>query len=173
MSLQQKFLLTFGPGWFAGITLGDWLRLLARNGFSVDPAYWPRVASISLYAAINTAFRWPESWLFDAKIRKTPVESPLFILGHPRSGTTHLHNLLVVDERFATPNFFQVNYPHTFLTAEAWATKILQLLHFQATLHGQHDAEPGDSLRRGVGALRDDIAVLLRGLVVSPASGTL
>lgn len=126
MSLQQKFLLTLGPGWFAGITLGDWLKLVARNGFSIDAPYWPRLASISLYAAINTAFRWPEAWLFDAKIRRTPVESPLFILGHPRSGTTHLHNLLSVDQRFATPNFFQVNYPHTFLTAEAWATKILQ-----------------------------------------------
>src|SRR5262245_40763610 len=100
MSWQQQFLLTFGPGWFGGITLGDWLRLRSRNCVSVYPAYWPRVASISLCAVINTAFRWPESWLFDAQIRQTPVESPLFILGHPRSGTTHLHNLLAVDERF-------------------------------------------------------------------------
>ena len=46
------------------------------------------------------------------------VPPPLFVLGHWRSGTTHLHYLLGLDDRFAFPNFYQVIYPHTFLTTE-------------------------------------------------------
>jgi hypothetical protein len=42
----------------------------------------------------------------------------LFILGIWRSGTTHLHNLFAQDDRFAYPTFYQVLYPHTFLTTE-------------------------------------------------------
>jgi hypothetical protein len=48
------------------------------------------------------------------------VAPPLFILGVWRSGTTHLHNLLAQDDRFAFPNFYQVMYPATFLCTE-WA----------------------------------------------------
>jgi len=42
----------------------------------------------------------------------------LFIIGHWRSGTTHLHNLLSVDRRFAYANFAQISIPHTFLLGE-------------------------------------------------------
>ncbi len=47
------------------------------------------------------------------------IQRPLFILGHWRSGTTHLHNLLTRNDRFAFPNLYQVLNPHTFLTTEA------------------------------------------------------
>ena len=52
------------------------------------------------------------------------VMPPLFILGHYRHGTTHLQNLLSLDERFAFPNMYQVSYPHSFLTTEAANSKI-------------------------------------------------
>lgn len=32
--------------------------------------------------------------------------SPVFVLGHPRTGTTHLHNLLSCDPRFAFATTF-------------------------------------------------------------------
>ncbi len=34
--------------------------------------------------------------------RRVPVRQPLFVLGPPRSGTTHLHNVLARDGRFTT-----------------------------------------------------------------------
>ena len=46
--------------------------------------------------------------------------TPLFILGHYRSGTTHLHNLLALEPQFSAPNFFQALNPHTFLSTEPW-----------------------------------------------------
>ena len=54
--------------------------------------------------------------------------APLFILGHYRSGTTHLHNLLALDPQFAAPTFFQVLNPHTFLTTERLAAPVADRL---------------------------------------------
>ena len=51
-------------------------------------------------------------------VEATPVEPPLFILGHWRHGTTHLHNLLAQDPQFAYPTLYQTLYPRTFLTTE-------------------------------------------------------
>lgn len=45
------------------------------------------------------------------------VKSPVFIIGHPRSGTTYLHNLMMKDPQFSTPQLYEVlfpNYPNTF-----------------------------------------------------------
>ena len=56
------------------------------------------------------------------------VQAPLFILGHYRSGTTHLHNLLALDPQFAAPTFFQVLNPHTFLTTERLAAPLADRL---------------------------------------------
>jgi len=47
------------------------------------------------------------------------TQPPLFILGHWRSGTTLLHNLLTQDsDQFAYANTYQVVNPHTFLSTE-------------------------------------------------------
>lgn len=50
--------------------------------------------------------------------RKTQVFRPVFILGHYRSGTTHLQNLLTRDFRFVSPNYLQTTFPKTFLSTE-------------------------------------------------------
>jgi hypothetical protein len=52
------------------------------------------------------------------------TEPPLFVLGHWRTGTTHLHNLLAQDSvRFAYANTYQVVNPHTFLCTEEVNTR--------------------------------------------------
>ncbi|WP_427846519.1 sulfotransferase [Aromatoleum aromaticum] len=48
---------------------------------------------------------------FQARIRDVRIKPPIFVLGHWRSGTTHLHNLLSLDPQFAYPNFYQVTNP--------------------------------------------------------------
>jgi hypothetical protein len=111
--------------YLAGITAGDWWRLLRQNHFAVDPAYFHRAAVISLLSVFNSIARKTEERKFAAEIEATPItKPPLFILGHWRSGTTHLHNLLAQDdEQFAYANTYQVINPHTFLTTEEANTK--------------------------------------------------
>ena len=46
-------------------------------------------------------------------------KAPVFILGHPRTGTTLLHSLLALDdERFTFCNTFMAGFPHCFLFFE-------------------------------------------------------
>jgi hypothetical protein len=116
VSWRETFAATIGPGALCGLTLGDWLRLLIDNRFAVDPPYWLRAALISAGSVQNSLFGMWERWRYTAAIRATQPHPPLFILGIWRSGTTHLHNLLARDKRFAFPTSYEMLYPHTFLT---------------------------------------------------------
>lgn len=80
---------------------------------------------ISLLSLFNSFHCRREARLFDEEIEATEItKPPLFILGHWRSGTTHLHNLLAQDDSyFAYANTYQVVNPHTFLTTEEANTR--------------------------------------------------
>jgi omega-hydroxy-beta-dihydromenaquinone-9 sulfotransferase len=109
-----------------GVTFVDWLRLLRRERFRVNPIYWPRALWITGMSLANSVgAQWVERW-FGAAIEATRVEAPIFILGHYRSGTTHLHELLATDPRFASPNRFQTFNPRTFLGTERWLAPVVE-----------------------------------------------
>jgi hypothetical protein len=110
---------SLGHNYLAGITFGAWWRLLWENRFTVYPIYAHRAAFISLSALLNSWYARQERGRHGAGIAKTRItQPPVFILGHWRSGTTHLHNLLALDPRFAFANTYQVVNPATFLTTE-------------------------------------------------------
>lgn len=118
MDWRQQFRVAFTPGMFLGITFGDWFHFLRENRYPVEAPYWGRAASITVNSLLNSFFRWREELVYGAAVRAVKIPPPVFILGHWRSGTTHLHNLLSQDHRFAYPNVYQVNFPHTFLSTE-------------------------------------------------------
>ena len=74
-----------------GAGLRSWARALAKYGGSIGVAYWPRVVAITSMIALNAPLRWWERLRFGRRIVKAIVQDPVFILGHPRSGTTYLH----------------------------------------------------------------------------------
>jgi LPS sulfotransferase NodH len=148
MSWRELFATRVGPGAMCGITLGDWLRLLADNRFAVDPPYWLRAAFISGASLQNSLFACWEHWRYGAAIRATRVERPLFVLGIWRSGTTHLHNLLSRDSRFAYPDFFEVFYPHTFVST-GWFNRWV-LARFLP------ERRPQDNVRMAIGEPQED-----------------
>ena len=47
-------------------------------------------------------------------------EAPLFIIGHWRTGTTWLHELLILDERHAYPTTYECFDPNHFLLTEGF-----------------------------------------------------
>ena len=114
-----------GHNYLAGITAGDWWLLLRENGFGVDPTYYHRAAVVSLLSLFNSWHRRQEEKQFHTAVEATEISRPpVFILGHWRSGTTHLHNLLAQDDaQFAYANTYQVVNPHTFLTTEEANTR--------------------------------------------------
>ncbi|MCA9240827.1 MAG: sulfotransferase [Planctomycetales bacterium] len=105
-------LLSFAP-------LDRWLVLLWQARFRVGLAYLPRLTVTLIASALNTIISLPERLLAPLLLRHDPPD-PVFILGMPRSGTTHLHNLLSLDPRFRSPRNYEVFNPHGFLTG--WTT---------------------------------------------------
>src|SRR4051812_42954114 len=106
------------------MTLGDWWSLLRRHRLAIDPPHWFRALVQTALGASNSVVARLERLRFGRRIDATEVQPPLFILGHYRCGTTHLHNLLALDPQFAAPTFFQVLNPHTFLTTERVAAPL-------------------------------------------------
>jgi omega-hydroxy-beta-dihydromenaquinone-9 sulfotransferase len=119
MAVRLKHRWSLGHNYLAGVTAGAWWRLLKENRFAVDPTYWHRAAFVSALSLMNSWYRRSEEQKYGEQIAKTKLAGPpLFILGHWRSGTTHLHNILAQDEQFAFANTYQVVNPFTFLTTE-------------------------------------------------------
>lgn len=107
-----------GPGVLAGITLDIWLKLLRSQPGSIDFSRTPRALTLSLQSLKNSAWAAIESRRFHDRIQSVSILPPIFILGHWRSGTTFLHEILARDHRFGFPNSYQVSFPHTFLLTE-------------------------------------------------------
>lgn len=100
-----------------GATFGVWWQLLRRNRFAVDARYWPRALQLTASGLANSVAARLEERRYGRRIDSVRVRPPVFILGHYRSGTTHLHNLLALDPQFAHPTLLQTLYPDTFLTS--------------------------------------------------------
>ena len=71
----------------------------------------------------------PAGWSIGTgpRIDAQQVEAPVFILGHYRSGTTHLHELMALDPNFASPTRFQAYQPASFLATERWFARLNDL----------------------------------------------
>ncbi len=66
---------------------------------------------------------------FGRRILNTIVDPPpLFVLGHWRTGTTLLHELLVKDDRFNFPTTYQCMTPQHFLWSDRWLSSKLNWL---------------------------------------------
>ncbi|MBL8817801.1 MAG: sulfotransferase [Planctomyces sp.] len=115
--IPHRWSLEHNP--LSGLTFGLWCRLLRENGFDVDSCYLHRAAFISLMSLFNSACSACERLRYGGSLRDVSVRSdPVFVLGHWRSGTTHLHNLLSLDGQLTAPNTFQAVNPSSFLSTE-------------------------------------------------------
>ena len=124
MRWRETLAAVFGPGLFGGTSFGAWVRLLRANRLAVSPSSLPRFASATIGSIANSVMRQLENRKYGSEIERVEIRAPLFILGHWRSGTTHLHNLLARDHRLAFPNMYQVLNPETFLTTEAVISRL-------------------------------------------------
>ncbi len=130
MNKDLKHRWSIGHNYLTGITFGKWCKLLAENGFQISPAYLHRAVVITLASLSNSACAAIETLRYGRAIEQARVpEAPLFILGHWRSGTTYLHELLAQDTaQFQFPNTYQVVNPYTFFTTENFATRMFPWL---------------------------------------------
>jgi hypothetical protein len=87
--------------------------------------YWPRLLFITCMSVLNSFFALCDWLVYGRAVANQQLnDEPVFVLGHPRTGTTHLHNLLSKDERFAFATTFSVGFPSSFLCLRAVAPAI-------------------------------------------------
>jgi hypothetical protein len=138
----------WAPRFWAGMTWSVFAGLLSRNRYRVHPLRWPMAAFIAEFAAANSLLAKRQQRLYGEQIAATAIEPPIFILGHWRSGTTYLHELLSLDERFTTPTTFQVYNPHHFLISERTVSKYFPFI--------VPSVRPMDNMKVGIGSPQED-----------------
>jgi hypothetical protein len=96
----------------------SWLRLLNKSE-GIDKAFLPRVLFVSLSTCLTSPLKYYERLRYDRLVKNTAIHaSPIFIIGHWRSGTTHLHNLLCQDENMGYVSTYQALAPGFCLSGE-------------------------------------------------------
>jgi omega-hydroxy-beta-dihydromenaquinone-9 sulfotransferase len=89
-----------------------WLRLLVRNHFAVSPARLPFTLLGFVISLLNSILGLVQTLIFARRIRACLIEEPpIFIIGHWRTGTTFLHELLMLDERLTAPTTLECFAP--------------------------------------------------------------
>ena len=79
-------------------------------------------------AVFNTVLGLVESLIYGQQIRQQHIDPNIvFILGHPRSGTTHLHNIMTRDPKFGFVDTLQAFYPNCCFVMRGWLSVFLQL----------------------------------------------
>lgn len=106
-----------------------WISLLIRNRFAVHWRYWYIAITITIVSVIHTLLRYLQTILYWRSIRRTTVKhAPIFIIGHWRTGTTLLHELLILDDRHTFPNTYECFEPNHFLLTEWLFTRFFRFL---------------------------------------------
>ena len=103
----------------AGANVTNIFRLYAQNKFLISIRYIPRMLYATALSNIIAPFRIKENIKFNKKIKQTEIKlPPLFIIGHWRSGTTYIHNMLSLDTTFGYCSTFTSTVPGVFLGSE-------------------------------------------------------
>lgn len=109
------------PKFWHGLRMGDWASLAKQNWRTIAPRHWGTATTITGFSVFNSTFATLQQALLGRRIeRAKPQIAPLFVLGHWRSGTTMLHEMLMRDPAHACPNTYQCFAPHHFLVTDFW-----------------------------------------------------
>lgn len=109
------------PRIWLGCGFAGWVRLLWRNRCAVHWSCWHIAAIDSFASLVHLVLGAAERLIHGRRIARTPIrEAPIFILGHWRTGTTFLHELLIRDPRHSYPNTYACLVPNHFLLSERW-----------------------------------------------------
>jgi hypothetical protein len=117
------------PEWTPHLWIGcdafAWARLLVRGRFAVHWSKWYVAAAATAISIAHLALRLAQSAMFGGQVARTPIRhAPVFIIGHWRSGTTLLHELLIRDPRHAFPTTYECLAPNHFLISRSWLPKM-------------------------------------------------
>jgi hypothetical protein len=119
----------WAPRVWEGCDFFAWARLLIRNRFAVHWSCWYIALIVTVVSLCHTVLRCVQAAWYGDRPERTPVrEAPVFIIGHWRTGTTFLHELLILDPRHTYPTTYECLEPNHFLLTERFLTRVLWFL---------------------------------------------
>lgn len=135
-----------------------WGKLVAEYRHQISKQRLHIAAGVYMTSAVPPITNAIQKFLFGKKAEAMPlVSDPIFVLGHWRTGTTYLHELLALDEQFAYPTTFQCFHPLAFMACGWW---VKPLTSFLIPKH-----RPMDNMGMGWEAPQEDeFALLTMGL---------
>jgi hypothetical protein len=112
------------------MTFGEWMRFWAKEHHCRSHLLrTPMAALISLITPFNSVMGWVQEKRYGQAIEHTRItQPPVFIIGHWRSGTTFLHELMFLDSRFGSPTTYQCFAPRHFLITESIIARYMGFL---------------------------------------------
>jgi omega-hydroxy-beta-dihydromenaquinone-9 sulfotransferase len=109
----------------SGASLPNLIEILYKNRSELSWMHLPKIMLILVTPLLLFPFHLLEIIFYSGKIKRTPIsKDPVFIIGHFRSGTTYLHNLLCQDRQFGFPTTYQCFVPGVFLTGKGFIKAI-------------------------------------------------
>ena len=105
------------PAWY-GMNLRGWLHLLRKNRFAVRRNRIARACTNTIASLAQSLLGGLQKPLYECRVARTALQPPLFIVGHWRTSTTWLHELLASDPRHTAPSTYEcLQANHFLLTA--------------------------------------------------------
>ncbi|MEX2590291.1 MAG: sulfotransferase [Chitinophagales bacterium] len=125
MAKKEKFEAAIST--IAGSGFPVFLRAIKAH--TIDPGYKSRLWKSAVVSLIGEPFRWTEKLRYGKKIRDFEIKhDPIFILGHWRSGTTLLHNLIAQDPRMGYVTTYQSVFPNYTLSSRWLWRNMMKLM---------------------------------------------
>jgi hypothetical protein len=118
------------PRFWDGMTLRAWLKLLKSGNYRIVPIRWGMALLITLLAVFfNSPTAVLQKWRYGTRIRNTKLaDTPIFIIGHWRSGTTLLHEYMIRDSRFSFADTYACFAPEHFIMSRYTLRPLAALL---------------------------------------------
>lgn len=130
----------------AGSTIKNYFKIL-RTGH-VAPKFYFKICLTTIIVFIATPFHLWEKIVFRHKLKKFEFKKPpLFILGHWRSGTTLLHNMLTKDPSAAFLTTYQSVFPNNL--ASKWLFRTFMRINMP-------DKRPSDGVALNIDFPQED-----------------
>jgi hypothetical protein len=110
---------TWAPRIWQGLDFPALLRVLGRHRFAVHPFQWHTAGIMVGVSLTHSLLKGVERAAYRRELRDARLSAdPVFIIGHWRTGTTWLHELLRLDPRHSYASTYQCFEPHHFLLTE-------------------------------------------------------
>lgn len=120
------------PWWAArfwnGMPAPIWVGLLKRHGYRVSWRKFHILFGASYFAVANSVLNTLQTIICARRVDAAPQPAPIFIVGHWRSGTTHLHQILSQDPRLLTPSMYECFAPEHFLISRRVITRFKSII---------------------------------------------